>query len=324
MRFDSAGGWVMALSSVWVCAGAQAQTAYPAKSLTMVVPFSAGGSTDLITRLLARELTNQMGRQVIVDNRVGGGGVIGWSSVARAPADGYTLLAAELSFAIAPGLQASMPFDARKSFAHVSTATTVPHALVITPSLPVKNVKEFIALAKARPGELNYGSGGSGTNTHLGSELLRNIAGINTVHIPYKGAGAVLQDLMAGQVQALISAVPTVLPYVNSGRLRALMVTDDKRTPVMPQISSVNEVGLPGMKMHFWVGYAVPTGTPQAIIERLHKEIVTAVNSSDAKKRFAELGLDAVGNSPAEAAKLVNDEIDRWSAVIKAAGIKPQ
>ena len=301
-----------------------AQTAYPAKSVTLVVAFSTGGSTDLITRLLARELTNQMGRQVIVDNRVGGGGVIGWSSVARSPADGYTLLATELSFAIAPGLLATMPFDARKGFQHIATATTVPHALVVTSSLPVKNVKEFIALVKMRPGELNYGSGGSGTNTHLGSELLKNITGINTVHIPYKGAGAVLQDLMAGQVQALISAVPTVLPYVNSGRLRALMVTDDKRAPVMPQIPSVNEAGLPGMKMLFWVGYAVPAGTPQPVIERLNKEIVTAVNSSDAKKRFAELGLDAVGNSSAEAARLVNDEIDRWAAVIKAASIKPQ
>lgn len=301
-----------------------AQGAYPAKSLTLVVAFSTGGSTDLITRLLARELTNQMGRQVIVDNRVGGGGVIGWNSVARSPADGYTLLATELSFAIAPGLLASMPFDARKGFQHISIATTVPHALVVTASLPVKNVKEFIALAKARPGELNYGSGGTGTNTHLGSELLKNSTGINMVHIPYKGAGAVLQDLIAGQVQTMVSAVPTVLPYVNSGRLRALMVTDDKRTPVMPRIPSVNEAGLPGMKMNFWVGYSVPAGTPQPVVERLNKEIVAAVNSPDAKKRFAELGLDAVGNSSMDATRLVNEEIDRWAAVIKAASIKPQ
>ena len=308
----------------WLLSGAVfAQTAYPAKSLTLVVPYSTGGSSDLITRLVAKELTGQMGRQVLVDNRVGGGGVIGWNSVVRSPADGYTLLATDLSFTIAPGLLATLPFDARKGFQQIATATTVPHALVVTPSLPVKNVKEFIALAKARPGELNYGSGGSGTNTHLGSELLKNITGINTVHIPYKGAGAVLQDLIAGQVQALVSAVPTVLPYVNSGRLRALMVTDDKRAAVMPQIPSVVEAGLPGMKMLFWVGYSVPTGTPQAVVDRLNKEIVAAVNAPDAKKRFAELGLDAVGNSSADATKLVNDEIDRWSAVIKAAGIKP-
>ena len=316
--------WVMAASGLLLSGALCAQNAYPARSLTLVVAFSTGGSTDIITRLLARELTGQLGKQVVVDNRTGGGGVVGWSSVARSPADGYTLLATELSFAIAPGLLPSLPFDARKGFQQVATATTVPHALVVTPSLPVKTVKQFIALAKARPGELNYGSGGSGTNTHLGSELLKNITGINMVHIPYKGAGAVLQDLMAGQVQALISAVPTILPYVNSGRLRALMVTDDKRAQVMPQIPSVQEAGLPGMKMLFWVGYSVPAGTPQPVVDRLNKEIVMAVNAPDAKKRFAELGLDAVGNSSADATKLVNEEIDRWSAVIKAAGIKPQ
>ena len=307
---------------LWPLMG-HAQTAYPAKSITLVVPYSTGGSSDLITRLVAKELTAQMGRQVIVDNRLGGGGLVGWNSVARSPADGYSVLATDLSFTIAPGLLASLPFDARKGFAQIATATTVPHALVVTASLPVQNVKALIALAKARPGELNYGSGGAGTNTHLGAELLKNITGIGMAHIPYKGAGAVLQDLIAGQVQALVSAVPTVLPYVNARRLRALMVTDDKRAAVMPQIPSVIEAGLPGMKMLFWVGYAVPSGAPQAVVERLNREIVAAVNAPDAKKRFAELGLDAVGNTPAEASKMVSDEIDRWSAVFKAAGIKP-
>ena len=311
-------------SSVLWCGALHAQTAYPAKSITLVVPYSTGGSSDLITRLVAKELTAQMGRQVIVDNRLGGGGLVGWSSVARSPADGYTLLATDLSFTIAPALLTTLPFDARKGFQQIATATTVPHVLVVTSSLPVKHVKELIALAKARPGELNYGSGGNGTNTHLGSELLKNITGINMVHIPYKGAGAVLQDLMAGQVQVLVSAMPTVLPYVNAGRLRALMVTDDKRAPVMPQIPSVNEAGLPGMKMLFWLGYSVPAGAPQPVVERLNKEIVAAVNAPDAKKRFSELGLDAVGNSSADATKMVNDEIERWAAVIKAAGIKPQ
>ena len=233
---------------------ALAQSAYPARNITLVVPFSAGGSTDIITRIMARELSGQFDRQVIADNRVGGGGAIGWNAVARSAADGYTVLATELSFAIAAGLIPNLPFDPRKDFQHVVTATSVPHALVVTPSLPVKNVKEFLALAKARPGDLNYGSGGSGTNTHLGSELLKNLTGIKMVHIPYKGAGAVLQDLMGGQVQALISAVPTILPYVNSGRLRALMVTDDKRSHVLPNVPSAKEAGLPKMVMLFWVG----------------------------------------------------------------------
>lgn len=299
-----------------------AQSPYPAKPITFVVPYSTGGSTDIITRLIAREFGNQMGRQAIVENRVGGGGVIGWSSVARAPADGYTLLATELSFTIAPGLLPKLPFDARKGFQQISTATSVPHVLVVTPSLPVRNVKELIALARARPGELNFGSGGNGTNTHLGSELFKSIAGINMTHVPYKGAGAVLTDLMAGHVQVLVSAAPTVLPHIGSGRLRALLVTDERRAAVLPDVPSVKEAGLPKMVMHFWVGYSAPAGTPQPIVERLHKEIVTAVNAPETKKRLAELGVDAVGSTPAEAGKLVNDEIDRWSAVIKAAGIK--
>ena len=305
-------------------AGVLAQPAYPAKPVTLVVSFSTGGSTDIITRLLARELTGQLGKPVLVDNRVGGGGIVGWSSVARSAPDGYTLLATELSFAIAPGLVPNLPFDAHKNFQQIATATSVPHVQVVTASLPVKSVKELIALAKARPGQLNFGSGGVGTNTHLGSELFRILTRTNMVHVPYKGAGAVITDLIAGQVQVLISAAPTVLPYVKSGRLRALMVTDDKRTSVLPDVPNVVEVGMPKMLMRFWVGYSVPAGTPQAVVERLNKEIVAAVHAPEAKKRLTELGVEPVGNTPAEATKLVNDEIDRWASVVKAAGVKPE
>ena len=301
-----------------------AAQAYPAKTVTLVVSYSTGGSTDIITRLIARELTGQMGRSVVVDNRVGGGGVIGWSSVARAPADGYTLLATELSFTIAPGLLPSLPFDARRGFHQIVTATSVPHAQVVTASLPVKSVKDLIALAKARPGQLNFGSGGVGTNTHLGSELFKILTGTNMVHVPYKGAGAVITDLISGQVQVLISAVPTVLPHVRSGRLRALMVTDDRPSRVLPGVPTVTELKLPRMLMRFWVGYAVPAGTPLPIVDRLNKEIVAAVHAPEAKKRLEELGVDPVGNTPDAAAKLVNEEIERWATVIQTAGIKPE
>jgi len=300
------------------------QTAsYPTRGVVVVVPYSTGGSTDLISRVLARELGAQMGRSVVVENRVGGGGVIGWSSVARAPADGYTLLSTELSFTIAPGLLPSLPFDARKSFQHIITATAVPHVLVVTPSLPVKDISGLIALAKARPGELNFGSGGAGTNTHLGSELFKNVTQIKMEHIPYKGAGAVLTDLMAGQVQVLVAAAPTVLTYVANKRLRPLMVTAERRAAVLPTVPSAIELQLPKMVMKFWVGYAVPAGTPIPVVERLHKEIAQALVAPEAAKRLAEMGVDAVGNSSAEASQLVSDEIDRWTAVIKAAGIKP-
>ncbi len=303
---------------------ASAQSAYPAKNITLIVSFSPGGSTDLITRIVARELSSQFDKQVVVDNRTGGGGSIGWNAVARSAPDGYTVLATELSFAIAAGLIPNLPFDPRKDFQHVTIVTTVPHVMVVTPSLPVKNVREFLALAKARPGDLNYGSGGNGTNTHLGSELLKNLTGIKMVHVPYKGAGAVLQDLMGGQVQELISAVPTVVPYVNAKRLRALMVTDDKRTRVLPDVPSAVEAGLPKMNMQFWVGFAVPAGTPQAVVERLNQAIVAVLNNPESKKRFVELGVDTVGNTPAQATKVIGDEMDRWTAVIKAAGIKPE
>jgi tripartite-type tricarboxylate transporter receptor subunit TctC len=317
--------WLLAFALGAIASNsALAQSPYPAKPITLIVAFSPGGSTDLVTRIIAKELAGQFDKQVVVDNRVGGGGVIGWNSVARSPADGYTVLATELSFAIAAGLLPNLPFDSRKDFQHVVTAISVPHALVVTPSLPVKSVKEFLALAKARPGELNYGSGGNGTNTHLGSELLKNLTGIRMVHIPYKGAGAVLQDLMGGQVQVLISAVPTILTYVKAGRLRALMVTDDRRARVLPDVPSANEVGLPKMIMKFWVGYSVPAGTPQPVVERLNQAMVASLNTPDARKRFAELGLDPVGNTPAQATKLVADEMDRWTAVIKAAGVKAE
>lgn len=303
------------------CANAPAQS-YPAKPITLIVPFATGGTTDIVSRVIAQELTSSLGRPVLVDNRTGGGGVVGWSAAARAQPDGYTLLAQELSFAIAAGLITTLPFDPRKSFAPVSTVTSVAHVIVVHPSVKAASVKELIALAKGVPGKLFYGSGGNGTNTHLGGELFKNLAGVDLVHVPYKGAGAVLTDLLGGQVQMLISALTTTLPHIKSGKLRALMVTDEKRAAVLPDIPSAPEAGLPKMVMLFWVGFAAPAGTPQPIVERLNKEAVAALATPESRKRLGDLGLDAVGNTPAQAAKLVDDEIQRWTAVIKAANIK--
>ncbi|MGZ8229678.1 MAG: Bug family tripartite tricarboxylate transporter substrate binding protein [Burkholderiales bacterium] len=303
------------------CGNALAQP-YPARPITLIVPFATGGSTDIVSRVLAHELTGSLGKQVIVDNRTGGGGVVGWSAAARAAPDGYTLLAQELSFAIAAGLISNLPFDPRKGFAPITIAVSVPHVMVVHPSVKANSVKELIALAKANPGKLFYGSGGNGTNTHLGSELFKNLAGVDLVHVPYKGAGAVLQDLMGGQVQMLVSSLTTTLPHIKSSKLRALMVTDEKRAAVLPDVPNAKEAGLPRMVMLFWVGFAAPAGTPQPVIDRLHKEFSAALTSAETKKRLTDLGLDAVGNTPAQAAKLVDDEIQRWSAVIKAANIK--
>jgi len=301
---------------------AVAQTPYPSRPVTIVVPFSVGGSTDLVARLIGQQLPGTLGTPVLVDKRVGGG-VVGWNTVARAAPDGYTLLTLELSFAIAAGLVPNLPYDPKKSFANIVTAVQVPHVLVVNPQVAANNVQELIALARAQPGKLFYGSGGNGTNTHLGSELFKSLAGINMTHVPYKGAGAVLQDLMAGQVQVLITSAPTALPFIKSGKLRALMVASEERMAVLPDVPSAKEAGLPKMVMQFWIGFAAPAGTPPAIIARLNKEIIAAMNTPDAKVRLAALGLDVVGNTPAQATQLVSDEMERWGGVVKAAGIKP-
>src|SRR5215207_1920910 len=301
---------------------AVAQT-YPTKAVTLVVPYSAGGTADVVARVVGQALSPVLGKAVVVDNRAGGGGVIGWGNVARAAPDGYTLLTAETSLAIAAGLIPKLPFDPRKSFTHVVTAAAVPQVLVVNPSVQANTVQELIALAKASPGKLFYGSGGNGTNTHLAAELFKNVTGTDITHVPYKGAGAALTDVVSGQVQMLVTSLPTALPFLKSGKLKALMVTSEQRSPVLPDVPSAIEAGVPEVNEKYWVGLAVPAGTPQDIVDKLNRDTIAAVAQEDTKKRFADLGVEPVGNTPAEAAKLVNDEIDRWSAVIKAADIKP-
>jgi tripartite-type tricarboxylate transporter receptor subunit TctC len=304
------------------CSSFAAAQSYPTKPVSVIVPFAAGGTNDIVARIIAQELSSSLGKQVVVENRTGGGGVIGWGAVAKAPPDGHTLLATDMSFAIAAGLLPKLQYDPKKDFVHISTAASVPFVMVVHPSVDAKSVAEFVALAKASPGKLNYGSGGNGTNTHLGGELFKSVTGTDIIHVPYKGSAAALQDLLGGQVQALFTAVPTALPHVKAGKLRALMVTSEKRVTARPEVPSAPEAGVPKMIANYWVGFSAPAKTPQQIVDRLHKEIVAALNSTETKKRFTELGLDPVGNTPAEAAKLVEDEIQRWSALIKAANIK--
>src|SRR5262249_52899844 len=214
--------------------------------------------------------------------------------------------------------------DPKTAFAHITTAVAIPHVMVVNPAVKASTVRELVALAKARPGELWYGSGGAGTNTHLGGELFKSLAGVDLVHVPYRGAGAVLQDLLAGNVQMLVAALPTVLSLVQSGKLRALMVTSETRAGTLPDVPSAPEAGLPAMNMKFWVGVAAPARTPAPIIARLNRDIVAALALPETRKRIAELDMNAVGSTPAEAARLVDDEIARWSQVAKAAGVTLQ
>nr|WP_315187334.1 tripartite tricarboxylate transporter substrate binding protein [uncultured Albidiferax sp.] len=297
---------------------------FPVRPITFVVPYSAGGTTDIVARLVTNQVGNSLGQPLVVDNKVGGGGVIGWGTVARANPDGYTLLTTEMSFTIAPGLLPKLPFDGKKDFTHIITAAAAPHVLVVNPGVPAKTVQEFIALAKAKPGTMNYGSGGNGTNTHLGGALFQSVAGVDLVHVPYKGAGQVLQDLMGGQVQALVTSLPTALPGIKSGRLRALVVTGDARSPQLPDVPSAKEANLPAFAMDFWVGFAAPAGTPQPVVEKLNQAIAAALHSPDGKRRLAEQGLTAVANTPAQATQLATSEMQRWASIIKSAGIKAE
>lgn len=314
---------LLAMLGAVALAPAYAEDPYPNKPVTIVVPFAVGGSTDLVARLIGDQLGQALGQPAIVTNRTGGGGVVGWSNVARAEPDGYTVLTTEMSFAIAPGLLSTLPFDAKKDFTHITTAVQVPHVLVVNPNVPAKTVQELIALAKKKPGELFYGSGGNGTNTHLAAELFKDSTGnLDIVHVPYKGAGAVLADLMGGQVQMLITSLPTALPHIKSGKLRALMVASDQRSPALPDVPSAPEVGLPKMDIKFWIGFAAPAGTPQAAIDKLNQSIIATLRTPASQKRLEQMGLETIGNTPAEATRLVDQEMDRWAGIVKQRGIK--
>jgi tripartite-type tricarboxylate transporter receptor subunit TctC len=312
---------------VWLlwslCSGVMAQT-YPAKPITLIVPFATGGSTDIVSRVIAQELTTSLGKQVLVDNRTGGSGVVGWNAAARAAPDGYTLLAQELSYAIAVGLLHTFTFDPHKGLTPITTAASVPHVMVVHPSVKANNVKELIALAKAAPGKLFFGSGGNGTNTHLGGELFKTLAGVDLVHVPYKGAGAVLQDLLGGQVQMLVSAVTTTLPHIKSGKLRALGVGGLTRNPVLPDIPTIAEAGVPTYESVNWWGLVAPAGTPPAIVEKLHREIAAVQDNPEVQQQFANEGASVVKMSTAEFAQHMVKEMNKWERVVKEGGIKAE
>lgn len=302
-------------------AGAAAQ-AFPDKPVTVVVPHAVGGTTDIVARLVTNQVRNALGQPFVVENKAGGAGAIGWGAAARAPADGHTLLTTEMSLTIAPGLGLRLPFDPRKAFVPIVTAAAAPHVVVVHPSVKANGIRDLVALAKASPGTLNVGSGGNGTNTHLGSALLQSAAGIELTHVPYKGAGQALQDLVGGQVQVLVTSLPTALAQIRAGRLRALMVTSERRSALLPDVPSAPEAGLPAMKMDFWVGFAAPAGTPAPVVDRLNKAFADALKSAEGRRLLAEQGLEPVADSPAQAARFTAAEMQRWAGVIQAAGIK--
>jgi len=312
----------MALLVLIIATAASAQS-YPDKSVRMVVPFAAGaGSNDIMARLVAQKLSDALGQQFVVDNRPGASGIIGTDIVAKAPPDGYTVLMMSLTFTVNPSLFSKLPYDTVRDLIPVTMVASAPLMLVVHPSVPAKSVTEFIAYAKANPGKLNFGSGGPGTTPHLAGEMIKTMAGIQVTHIPYKGGAPALTDLVAGQIQFMCENIPGTLPFAKSGKLRALAVTDLKRSPLLPELPTLDEAGLKGYQIVGWNGLFVPAGTPQPIVNRLNAEVVKALALPDVKDRLATLGADAVGDTPQHFAVFIKAEIPKWAKVVKDAGLK--
>jgi len=299
--------------------GALAQTSYPVRPIRIVVPNSAGGTADTLGRLLAQGLGARLGGQVLVDNRPGAGTIIGTEIVARAAPDGYTLLMSPTTMAINPAAYKKLPYDALRDFAPISQLASVPSVLVVHPSVPAKSVKELIALAKSRPGELLYASPGQGTIPHLTMELFASMAGIRMVHVPYKGAAPARLDLVAGRV-----STSTVIAFVPDGKLRALGVTGSRRSAALPDLPTIAETGLPGFELVQWYGLLTPAGTSQEIIARLHREALVALRAPDIRRHLARNGGEVVGSSPKEFAAFLKAETVKMAKVAKVAGIELQ
>jgi tripartite-type tricarboxylate transporter receptor subunit TctC len=300
-----------------------ADAAYPSKPIRVLVGFSPGGGTDVAIRIIGKRLSEMWNQQVIIDNRPGAGGLLAFDIVAKANPDGYTLLATSPSFAIQPGLTPKLPYDPIRDFAPITVASASPYLLVLHPGVEAKSVKDLVALAKANPGKLNYASGGLGSAQHLVTELFRLMAGIDIVHVPYKGAVSV-PDVIAGRVQLLMSGVPQALAHVQAGRLRAIGVTTPRRAALLPNVPTIAEAGVPGYQVTVWYGILATGRTPKPVLDKLNSGFVQAIHSPEVRQQLSAMGLDAVGSSSAEFTATVHGEIRQWADVIKRAGIKPE
>ncbi len=309
------------LSCAFPAVAAAAEDAYPTRAVRIIAPFPPGSGVDIIARVVAQALSDAWKQPFVVDNRPGAGGTIGSDIVAKAQPDGHTLLLGNVStLAIAPNLYRKLPYDPVRDFAPITLITTMNSVLVVHPSVPARSLREFVALAKAKPRSLNYGSAGSGTTGHLGAELFKSIAGMDMVHVPYKGSGPAITDLLAGQVQVMFGTIATVLPHVRAGKLRALGVTSLKRTDLLPDVPSINEALLPGFEVEVWQAIVAPARTPDAIIVKLNAEIVRSLRASAMKEQLTSQGLEAVGNSPKEFGEFIRRENAKWGKVVKASG----
>jgi len=297
---------------------------YPARPVHIVVPFSAGGPNDIIARLVAYKLAEALGQQMVIDNRPGAGGNIGTDFVAKAPADGYTLLSAGPGSLITNPLIGKVPYETERDFAPVSLMASAPNVLVVHPSVPARTVKELLALARAQPGRLNYASAGPGSSSHLAVALFAAMAGIEFTHVPYKGTGPGLNDLVAGQVQLAIFGIPPVLPLVKRGAVRALGVTGKRRSAELPEVPTIDEAGVPGYEVNPWYGLLAPAGTPPAIVARLSAEVTKIVRTPEMREKLAAQGAEAAGGSAEDYAAVIRADTVLWTRVIREAGIKSE
>jgi tripartite-type tricarboxylate transporter receptor subunit TctC len=295
---------------------------YPSRPVRLIVPFAPGGSNDIMARLVAQKFSESLGQQVVVDNRAGASGIVGTDLAAKAAPDGYTILMMSLTFAVNPSLFRKLPYDTQKDLTPVTLVASAPLMLVVHPSLPVKAVQDFLGYAKANPGKLNFGSGGPGTTPHLAGEMLKLMAGLQMTHVPYKGGGPALADLMGGQIQLMLENIPSTLPLAKSGKLRPLAVTGLKRSGLVPDLPTLNEAGLKGYEIVGWNGLFVPAGTQWNIVTYLHDQTVKALAQPDTRERLVTLGAEGVGSSPEEFRAFVKAEISKWAKVVKAAGLK--
>lgn len=303
-------------------AAAMAQ-GYPSKPLRWVVPFPPGGSADIMGRMIGQDLAKTLGQQVVIENRAGASAIVGSEYVAKSPADGYTLLQANVSqMTIHPSLYPKLPYDPLRDFAPVTVLGVVTSVVVTTPALPVKSIQELVALAKKRPGQLNFTSSGAGASTHLTGELLKQRAGIAMTHISYKGSGPALTDVMAGFVEVMFENLPSALPFINAGKLKVLAVTGKDRSPVLKAVPTLAESGFPGFDMVSWQALVAPANTPKPVIDKLNAEVARVLRTPEMKEKMFGLGTEVVANSPEQFAQYLREETAKWSKIVKDAGIK--
>lgn len=311
----------IALAGVVMATAANAAESYPTRPVRMIVPYAPGGNADIQARYMAERLTDVLGKQVVVDNRGGANGMIGMELTARAPADGYTIMLVASGFTVNPSLFPKVPYDAQKDFAPISLVGETPLLFVANPSVPANSVKEIIALAKSKPGELNFGSSGNGSPAHLGGALLQMMTGVNIVHVPYKGTAAVNIAVMSGQIQLAFPSITSVLPHVKAGKLKAYAISVASRSALAPDIPTMSEAGVPGYETSIWNALLAPAGTPKPIVNKLNQAVVQILKSPQARERYAKVGAEIRYNSPEEFRVFIRSEIAKWAKVMRATGV---